>query len=386
MRRWLWIHQALAAALLAACGSAAAPSSATPAGGASPAGGAAPASAPASRQWNDVIAAAKKEGRVVVFGPQGDATQAALTDGFQKQYGITVDYSGLAGDQVAPKVVNPVAAGQHINDVAITGTTTVIDVLMPANAVMPLQDYLVGPNDSDPKQWLNGRLHFADNAGKYNLVFSEYVKAPFVFNPQQASESDFKSNKNLLDPKWKGKIIMRDPLGPGPGLSVVTYWYTTESLGKDFVRQFFASAPVMSNDDRQILDGVAHGQYAIGVGPSDVLTNEYVARGLPVKHMPGEQLAEKPYVTAGNGSVAVIKDPPHPNATKLYLDYLLSKDGQAAWVKAAGFASLRNDVPHDNVLPILVPKEGTDYIEQQNEDYVKTRSEIVNFVKPLLPK
>ncbi|HLY67155.1 MAG TPA: extracellular solute-binding protein, partial [Chloroflexota bacterium] len=317
----------------------------------------------------------------------GDEATAALTQGFQKAYpGIIVDYSALAGDQVGPKVINPVAAGQHLTDLAITGTTTVIEAFMPASAAAPLKDYLVGPNDSDPSKWLNSKYHYADNAGVYNLVFSEYVKAPFVFNPQQASDSDFKSNKNLLDPKWKGKIIMRNPLGPGPGLSVVTYWYTTQSLGKDFVKQFFATNPVMSNNDQQILDGVAHGQYPIGIGPSDVLTNEYVTKGLAVKHMPGEALAEQPYVTAGNGSLAVIKDPPHPNALKLYLDYLLSKDGQVAWVKAAGFASLRNDVPHDQVLDILVPKPGVDYIEQQNEDYVKTRTEIVSFVKPLLPQ
>lgn len=365
------------AGLLAACGGTAAPAS----GGQS---GAAPAKSGGS--WDQIVAAAKSEGKVIIVGPQGDATKEALTAGFQKKYpGITVDYTGASGAQAVPKVLNPVAAGQRLTDLAIIGTTSVIESFMPANAVVPMKDYLVGPDDTDPSKWLNGKFHYADNAGLYNLVFSEYVKAPFVFNPQQASEADFKSNKDLLNPKWKGKIIMHDPTGPGPGESVVAYWYETPSLGKDFIKEFFANKPVVSKNDQQILDGVAHGQYAVAVGPSDVLTNEYVARGLPVKHMPGTSLAEKPYVTAGNGALAVVKDPPHPNALKVYLDYLLSEEGQAAWVKAAGFASLRTDVPHDNVLDILVPKEGTTYIEQQNEDSVKNTKEVVAFVKPLLP-
>jgi ABC-type Fe3+ transport system substrate-binding protein len=91
-------------------------------------------------------------------------------------------------------------------------------------------------------------------------------------------------------------------------------------------------------------------------------------------------------MTAGNGSIVVVRNAPHPNALKLYIDYLLSRDGQLEWSKAAGFASLRRGVPNDHVLDILVPKEGTDYPDMSSEKYVKLRMELVEFLKPILKR
>ena len=89
---------------------------------------------------------------------------------------------------------------------------------------------------------------------------------------------------------------------------------------------------------------------------------------------------------SGNGSLVVTKGPPHPNAAKVYLDWLLSKDGQTDWTMAQGFASERKDVPIDNVLPILVPQEGKTYQANHSEQYVKMRSEIVNFLNTVIPQ
>src|SRR5947209_14226645 len=97
------------AVLLAGCGGTAAPAGSAPA---SP--GASAAKPAASSSWNDVVAAAKKEGKVSVIGPQGNEIRDALTQGFTKAFpGIEVDLQSLPGDQTGPKVITPMSAGQH---------------------------------------------------------------------------------------------------------------------------------------------------------------------------------------------------------------------------------------------------------------------------------
>src|SRR5438309_878851 len=225
----------LGAALLAACGGTAQPPPSVSGSVTKPA---------ASGAWNDVVAAAKKEGKVSVIGPQGNEIRDTLTQGFQKAYpGIEVDLQSLPGDQIGPKVLTPMAAGQRVVDISITSTTTAIETLMPAGAVVPVKDWLVGPNDGDPGLWLNKKFTFSDNAGQFNLVFSAYVKAPWVVNADQASPVEFKSNRDLLNPKWKNKLAVRNPRGAGGGLSVVTYWWATPSLGKDFIKEMATQNP-----------------------------------------------------------------------------------------------------------------------------------------------
>jgi iron(III) transport system substrate-binding protein len=336
--------------------------------------------------WEQIVTAAKKEGAVTVIGPQGNETRDALTQGFQKKYPeIKVELTSMAGNQIGPKLLNELAAGRFTNDVVITGSTTALETLVPGKAAAPIKTALVGPNTRDAGKWRGGKLKFSDEAQTYNLVFSSYVKAPFIYNSTLVSANDFKSWKDLLDPKWHGKFALKDPASAGGGLGNSTLWYTHEGLGKDFMRKLFTQKDVvMPRDDRQLLDFAARGKYPIAIGPSDVLTNEFIARGLPLKHLHPETLKEGTYITAGNGTLVVLRNAPHPNALRVYVDYLLSPEGQLEWSKAARFASLRRDVPKDHVQEILVPKEGMPYPDISTEKYVRLREEIVEFIKTIM--
>src|SRR6266850_7608413 len=338
--------------------------------------------------WEQIVTAAKNEGTVTVIGPQGNETRDALTRGFQKKYPeINVELMSMAGNQIGPKLLNELAASRFTTDVVITGTTTALETLVPAKAAAPIKPVLIGPNTRDLSKWRGGKLTFSDDSQNYNLIFSSYVKAPFIYNINLVSANDFKSWKDLLDPKWHGKITLKDPLSAGGGLGNSTLWYTHESLGKDFMRKLLTQKDiVMPRDDRQMLDFAAQGKYPIAIGPSDVLTNEFIARGLPLKHLRPETLKEGTYITAGNGSLAIPRSAPHPNALRVYLDFFLSPEGQLEWSKAAGFASLRRDVPKDHVQDILVPKDGMPYPDISNEKYVRLREEIVEFIKTIKPR
>src|SRR5215471_11478379 len=338
--------------------------------------------------WEQIVGAAKKEGTVTVIGPQGNETRDALTQGFQKKYPeINVELMSMAGNQIGPKLLNELTASRFTTDVIITGTTTALETLVPAKAVAPIKLVLIGPNTRDLSKWRGGKLTFSDDAQTYNLIFSSYVKPPFIYNTNLVSANDFKSWKDLLDPKWHGKITLKDPLSAGGGLGNSTLWYTHESLGKDFMRKLLTQKDiVMPRDDRQMLDFAARGKYPIAIGPSDVLANEFIARGLPLKHLHPETLKEGTYITAGNGSLVIVRNAPHPNALRVYVDYLLSPAGQLEWSKSAGFASLRRDVPKDHVQDILVPKENVTYRDISMRRYVDLREEIVQFIKSVLSR
>ncbi len=364
--------------ILTACTPTAAPTGSAPGQGGSQTG--------QSSEWDAIVAAAKREGRVSVIAPQGTDARDLLTDGFSRAYpDIEIEVEPMAGNQIAPKLLNEIGAGQQRTDVVLTGTTTVLEALRPADAVAPVRDFLVGPNTRDLSVWRGGKLSWGDDAEMYNLVFSAYVKEGFVYNPTMVNPAEFRSLNDLLDPKWRGKIVIRNPTSAGGGLAAFTFFYTTEGLGKEFIQRLLTHDVTLSLDDRQILDWVARGQYPIAIGPSNVLTNEYIERGLPVRMLDSEKLVEGAYLTAGNGTLAVVKNPPHPNATKVFLDWWLGKDAQTAWTKTIGFASLRTDVPKDNVDPLNVPKDGVVYQNNHSEQYVKLRDEIVAYIKTIIP-
>ncbi len=344
-----------------------------------------PASAWADAEWDKIVAAAKKEGRISIIGPQGTATKDGLTRGFMKKYPeIKMEHSGMRGSTVTARVLNEQGARKFLTDLAVVGTTTGITGLMPAKAISPIMPHLVGPNSKNASAWLGGKYTFADSAGRFVIIMSAYVKAPFIYNPDVVDASGIKSWKDLLNPKWKNKIALRDPTRPGGGMGNATLWYITPSLGKEFIRKLFSQNMVVSGNDRQILDFVAKGKNPIGIGPSDVLTNELIGRGLPLKHFNPKDMKEGTYITAGNGALVTMKNPPHPNALMVYLDYLLSPEGQIRWSKGSGFASLRRGVPHDHVLEQLVPTEGMTYPQLSTEKYVMRRNEVVGFLRSVM--
>jgi ABC-type Fe3+ transport system substrate-binding protein len=156
-------------------------------------------------------------------------------------------------------------------------------------------------------------------------------------------------------------------------------------LGKNFVKRLFDTQEIfISNDERQLLDFVVRGRFPLAIGPSGVLAFEYNAKGLPIELFGSAALEEGGVLSASNGTVVVARNAPRPNAVKVYLDYLLSREGQTIWSKASGLTSRRLDVPHDHIPEVLVPKEGVKYLEDYKEDFVNLRGEVTAYLKTIL--
>jgi iron(III) transport system substrate-binding protein len=342
--------------------------------------------------WNKVVASAKKEGKVVIIGPAGSDVRDAYTIGFQKKYPeIEVDFSGMRGAEVAPKLLAELNAKHYLTDIAVAGTTTALASLVPANAVVPLQPYLAGPEASDVSKWRDRKHHFSDSTEKFNLYFGSRVQVAFVYNteltPPATMKSKIKTWHDLLNAEWKGKIAVLDPRQAGAGLDLSTYWYTNEKagLGKEFMRKLFTTQDVfVSKEEQQILDFVARGRHSIAIGPSGTLTFQLISRGLPLALFGSGAFPGGGFVTASNGTFTVVRNAPHQNAIKVFIDYLLSREGQISWSKASGLPSLRTDVPKDHIPEVLVPDEGVKYQETHLEKYVMMRKEIVDFLNTVI--
>jgi iron(III) transport system substrate-binding protein len=360
----------IAASTFAACGAQAQPAASSPAASKS--------------SWNDVVAAANKEGSVVVISVGAESIRTDLTEGFKKRYPqINVDFALMPPSGPTPKLMTEFSAKKVTTDVTMIGVNGYLS-LMDAGALDEVRPYLAGPDMDESKQ-LNGKWHFADKTGKYMLVFSAYVKLAWAYTANTVDGSQFKSWKDMLDPKWKSKIIMGDVTTPGAGSAMAAYWYLSPELGKPFVDQFFKQQDVkFSRDDTQMVNAVGHGESLIGIGISDTILVNDLARGLPIKVQPAATLTEKPYVTAGTGVLAVPQGAPHPNAAKVYINWLLSAEGQGLWAKSTGVPSFRQDAPREGVLDVMVPKPGKEYFDTYTEDFARKQSEAGQYIKTLL--
>lgn len=337
----------------------------------------------ANANWDAVVAAANKEGSVSVISVGAEAIRNELTDGFKKRYPqINVDFALMPPSGPTPKLMTEFSANKVTTDVTLVGVNGNLP-LMDAGAFEDIRPFLAGPDTDESKQ-LNGKWHYADKNSQYMIVFSAYVKLAWAY-PTSVDGSQFKSWRDMLDPKWKGKIIMGDVTTPGAGSAMAAYWYLSPELGKPFVDPFFKQQDVkFSRDDTQMVNSVGHGESLIGIGISDTILANDLAKGLPIKVQPAANLTEKPYVTAGTGVLAIPKNLPHPNAAKVYVNWLLSAEGQSLWSKSTGVPSFRQDASREGVLESMVPKPGKDYFDTYTEDFARKQNEAGQYVKTLV--
>jgi iron(III) transport system substrate-binding protein len=337
-------------------------------------------------EWDRLVEAAKKEGKVIIFGPPGSNARQALADSFQNTFPeIKVEYQGATGAKTAPRILSEQRAGIHAVDIHVGGTTTMLESLLPAKVLDAIPPNLILPEVLDSSKWLQGKLDYSDSVGRYNLVFTAAVKVPAAVNPQMVKLEEIRSYWDLLSSKWSGKIAMRDPTGAGPGLATATFWYAHPGLGVKFMRDLFNKQQLtLSRDDRQLLEWVVRGRYAMVISPSELEANGLKAKGVSIEMMGAEKFKEGSYLTAAFGSVALIARAPHPNAAKVYLNWLLTRDGQTQWTKLSGYPSRRLDVPRDHLNPMLVPDERVEYQANYKEEFVRLKGDILKLLTELV--
>jgi len=327
-------------------------------------------------RWHQLLNQAKKEGKVVVLGPPGESVREAMTRDFSNAFpDIGIEYLGGRSGEQATRLKAERDAGIYSADVFVGGTTTANTQLKPIRAQDPVQPALILPEVTDPRNWRDRRLEFSDKEGLYNLVFVNQLKTPLIFNPKQVKVEEVDELYDLLQPRWKEKIVINDPLPSGAGN--VTFRWIWQVLGPEKARDYYvkirAHAGAVDRDQRRQIEWVAQGKYALLLGPSDGVLYQLLQRGIRV----GVLSEFKDYgtsITASFGSVSLLNRAPHPNAARVFINWLLGKDGQTAWSKAMDHVSRRTDVPTDHLPPYQTPRPGGRYWISHTEENVE-RSE-----------
>jgi iron(III) transport system substrate-binding protein len=373
---------ALLAGALAGCAPAAPPSPA-PAAANPVSRPAAPASAtPAigSAEWDQLLVAAKEEGKVVVVGPPGQVYRDALVE-FQKRFpDVALEYSGQSGRDFIPRALSERAAGQFLWDVHIGGPESVNLELKPAGALDPIKPAIALPDVLDDSKWLGGFDDgFMDRERQYTYGFQGDLSQHVWVNREFIPESELDSVEQLTDPKWKGKISWNDPTAAGSGSAIAGYWLLLK--GEDWLRTLYQQDVVSTRDLRQQVEWIVRGRYPIAIGGDSTTLLEMQQQGLgaQVKPLaPYSQLGGR--MSPGFGNVMLINRAPHPNAAKLYINWLLSQEGQTAFATITQRNSRRLDVQG---LPETTPRPGVEYViinREENQPNIATAMDLAKTI------
>ncbi|MBI4334314.1 MAG: extracellular solute-binding protein [Chloroflexi bacterium] len=313
-------------------------------------------------EWEQLVREAKKEGTVVIYTAFGSSERTALVMAFKQKYGMDLDITQGRGGEVAEKLIRENRAGLNLADVIIAGGSSLTINTKPTGLLGPLEPLLLLPEVKDPQAWWDKKLPFVDRE-KTIFQFISYVNAPITVNTGMVKAGDIVYMRDILNPRWKGNITMNDPTLVGAGLN----WFTmfSELLGYDFMRAFARMEPMIIADRRLVVEWIARGKYPVGIAATDAFVAEFVALGAPIAPIVPK---EGTWIGAGAGVLSVAAKAPHPNAAKLFINWLLSREGQTIYGKAQGTPSNRMDVATDHLPPIKIRQPGVNYVSTDDEE------------------
>jgi iron(III) transport system substrate-binding protein len=194
---------------------------------------------------------------------------------------------------------------------------------------------------------------------------------------------ELRNYTDLLDPKWKGKISWLDPARSGTGSNQIAMLYAW--FGEDFVRKLLVDQqPMISRERRQLTDGVLRGTYPIGFGAEDGEIERLEGEGQPVKTI--YSLDDMPGSISGGNMVALMDKAPHPNAARVFVNWMASKEGNEIYGRALKMVPARSDIDAASFMPPeVIPKPDVKYFDVFDYNFTVTGKEEIRLrVKDML--
>lgn len=297
-----------------------------------------------------LVAAAKAEGKVVVYSITSRIANAAAD--FEKLYGIKVEASNLKDGELIEKVTKEVSGGIRGADFVICQDSgRVFGQLISTG-------YLVNYVPDTMKSIIPARYQ--------NPLTFQLINKVFIFNNEKTQTPVIKNVWELTEPKWKGLIQFKDPKSEGVNSNFLTMitspeWaarldkaysdlygkklaLTTKNAGYEWIKRFYQNGLVLGNSDTTIAENIGiKGQKATTLGLFVFSKTRFDAKkNLALQPMPEVQ----PF--AGfmyPAFLMMTKNAKNQNAAKLFIEYLLSKEGFAPWSKDVGAYSSNPEVP-----------------------------------------
>jgi iron(III) transport system substrate-binding protein len=314
----------------------------------------------------DLIAAAKKEGKLVmVTSTNIQAADGKIFEEFGKIFGLEIVSTSGSSAEVNSRILAERSQGVHSVDVSVVGETGQRNFIE-GKAFTPLQPLLVIPDINDRSLWYLDQFPWLPSDVEKKYVSDYLIRIDpnltrTFYNSKKVTQQDLDGLQSWLDfidnPRWKGKLVVpgiADPNADGAAQGLTLMW---KFLGQDWFDQLFRKNPpavVGPNQSRQIVDGLARGQWEVCIFCDLITSNAASAQqdGLPVAQL-NKTLKEGPAVDT-TGHFAVFDQAPHPNAAKLFVNWILTKEGQTKVnelldpAAASGSLAMRKDVPQGN--------------------------------------
>lgn len=335
------------------------------------------------KTWDETLAAARKEGKVVILAPPDAHVRQTLPAAFKERFGISLEYLSGRSSETAAKLRAERSAGIYSVDVVLAGIQTMSTVYHREKMLAPLKPALILPEVLDGSKWKKGKIWFADPEQQYVLRLFNTVNESFNINTQHVKPEDLRSIRDLLDPKWKGKISFMDPTVSGTGSNQAAQLYV--QFGADFVKQLLVDQkPMISRDRRQLTDWLVRGVYPISFGAEDGELLRMRKQGFPVAPM--FSLSDMLGSVSGGDQIGLLSNAPHPNAAKIFVNWMASKEGSEVFSRAFNMVPARNDIDEQRFLaPEVIPKPGVEYFDPYEWEFtVTTKEKARQWIKELL--
>jgi iron(III) transport system substrate-binding protein len=259
--------------------------------------------------------------------------------------------------------------------------------LLSEGILAPLEPAMILKEIKDPNNWWGGHI-WVDNAKRYIYASQAFQVETIWCNTEYVKPEEIRSLTDLLNPKWSGKIGYLDPRTPGAGASM--WSFLLKLKGEDYLRKLAGQKLFVNRDQRVLAESLAKGKIAVVIGLSYYSLLPFAKAGLPVKSLPRPR--DEVYVSGGSGNVTIIKGAPHPNASKVFVNWFLGQEGQEIYSRAMGQGTRRLDVDtqwlkefgviaaKDNLTPDQYPK-----LENQSEEKIlKMREPAAELARKLL--
>jgi iron(III) transport system substrate-binding protein len=307
-------------------------------------------------EWERTVQAAEKEGQLVVYiGGYGAIIDSGV---FQKAYPkIRITHITGAGTDLTQRISAERRAGKYLADVYNGGGNSLFQILYSGKMLDPIKSTLILPEVTDAAKWWEGKQKYADKEGQYIFVYEGNVSAGAGagYNTQLIDPREYKTYWDFLNPKLKGKILSIDIRKVrGAGIPWQFLYYHPD-LGPKYLRRLFGEMDVtMTADLRQAVDWLGTGKFALGMPIQGGTVFKAKNQGLPVDQFTPYHFKEGVNLSSAFGSLALMNRAPHPNAAKVFINWLLSREGQTLFQKVISVPgdprnSRRIDVSKDHI-------------------------------------
>jgi iron(III) transport system substrate-binding protein len=320
------------------------------------------------KDWEGTLAAAKKEGTVVVVGSPDPVMRNEIIPRFQSKFGIQIEFIAGSSGPIVGRIRTERGSGIYSVDVYLSGSNTTVTVLYPEKMIDPLKPMLILPEVAEAKYWRRGEPWFMDPEHRYIMELFASVDGLLMINTDYVKRDELRTTKDLIDPKWQGRIVSEDPMASGSGSNTAAYFLMQR--GPEYIKQVYQGQKVVvSRDRRQMTDWLARGTYPICLTCRLDDTAKLREEGYKIEEV--FKLDDLPNrVNNAPFVMTVANKAPHPNAAKVFVNWMAGKEALETYSRGYGAANTRTDTDQSFLDPKILPKIGEDYVDETTFDWL----------------